>query len=48
MSLRAWVGEAIEPSLLMSFLGTAVAAYEGHFNLPYYLLAVLGVTLALL
>jgi 1,4-dihydroxy-2-naphthoate octaprenyltransferase len=32
-------------SFLLVSLGTAVAAHEGHFNLTYYLLAVIGVTL---
>lgn len=45
-----WFREAVEPSLLMSFLlvslGTAVAARDGFFNLTYYVLAVIGVTLA--
>ena len=49
MGLRVWVGEALEPSLLMSFLlvslGTAVAAYDGFFNLAFYILAIVGVTL---
>lgn len=50
MSVRDWFKEAVEPSLLMSFLlvtlGTAVAASEGYFNAIYYLLAVIGVTLS--
>lgn len=49
MGLRVWFQEAVEPSLLMSFLlvslGTAVAARDGFFNLTYYVLAVIGVTL---
>lgn len=44
------MGEALEPSLLMSFLlvtlGTAAAGHDGYFNLAYYLLAIVGVTLA--
>jgi 1,4-dihydroxy-2-naphthoate octaprenyltransferase len=44
------VGEALEPSLLMSFLlvtlGTVAAAHDGYFSLAYYLLAIVGVTLA--
>lgn len=44
------MGEALEPSLLMSFLlvslGTVAAAHDGYFNLRYYLLAIVGVTLA--
>jgi 1,4-dihydroxy-2-naphthoate octaprenyltransferase len=50
MSVREWFKEAVEPSLLMSFLlvtlGTAVAASEGYFNAFYYILAVIGVTLS--
>ena len=50
MSLRAWFGEAVEPSLLMSFLlvtlGTAIASRDGVFNLEYYVLSIIGVTLA--
>ena len=50
MGLRVWFQEAVEPSLLTSFLlvslGTAVAARDGFFNLTYYVLAVIGVTLA--
>jgi 1,4-dihydroxy-2-naphthoate octaprenyltransferase len=50
LGLRVWFREAVEPSLLMSFLlvslGTAVAAFDGFFNLAYYVLAVVGVTLA--
>ena len=49
MGLKVWFREAVEPSLLMSFLlvslGTAVAAREGFFNLAYYVLAIIGVTL---
>ena len=49
MGIRVWVGEALEPSLLMSLLlvslGTAAAAYEGFFNLTFYVLAIAGVTL---
>jgi 1,4-dihydroxy-2-naphthoate octaprenyltransferase len=44
------MGEALEPSLLMSFLlvslGTAAAIYEGFLNLTFYILAIVGVTLA--
>ncbi len=44
-----WMGEALEPSLLMSFLlvslGAAAAAYDGFFNLTYYVLTIIGVTL---
>ena len=50
MGLKVWFREAVEPSLLMSFLlvslGTAVAARDGFFNLTYYVLAIIGVTLA--
>ena len=50
MSLRDWFREAVEPSLLMSFLlvtlGTAAAARKGSFNAIYYILAVIGVTLS--
>jgi 1,4-dihydroxy-2-naphthoate octaprenyltransferase len=50
MSVRDWFREAIEPSLLMSFLlvtlGTAVAARDGRFNLLYYALAIIAVTLS--
>jgi 1,4-dihydroxy-2-naphthoate octaprenyltransferase len=50
LGLRVWFSEAVEPSLLMSFLlvslGTAAAAKDGFFNLTYYVLAVIGVTLA--
>ena len=50
MRLGVWVREAIEPSLLMSFLlvslGTSVAAWDGFFNLSYYVLCVIGVTLS--
>lgn len=50
MSVRNWFKEAVEPSLLMSFLlvtlGTAVALRDGFFNLVYYVLAVIGVTLS--
>ena len=50
MGIRVWFREAVEPSLLMSFLlvslGTAVAARDGFFNLVYYVLAIAGVTLA--
>ena len=50
MGLRVWVSEAVEPSLLMSFLlvtlGTAAAAHDGFFSLSYYILAIIGVTLA--
>jgi len=50
LGLRVWFREALEPSLLMSFLlvslGTAVAALDGFFNLSYYVLAIIGVTLA--
>jgi len=50
LGLRIWFREAVEPSLLMSFLlvslGTAVAARDGFFNLTYYVLAIIGVTLA--
>jgi 1,4-dihydroxy-2-naphthoate octaprenyltransferase len=49
MSVRDWFREAVEPSLLMSFLlvtlGTAAAARNGFFNLGYYFLALIGVTL---
>jgi 1,4-dihydroxy-2-naphthoate octaprenyltransferase len=49
LGLKVWFREAVEPSLLMSFLlvslGTAVAAREGLFNLAYYVLAIIGVTL---
>ncbi len=48
--MRTWMGEALEPSLLMSFLlvtlGTVAAAHDGYFNLGHYLLAIVGVTLA--
>ena len=44
------MGEALEPSLLMSFLlvslGTAAAIYDGFLNLTFYILAIVGVTLA--
>jgi len=44
------MGEALEPSLLMSFLlvslGTAAAMYDGFLNLTFYILAIVGVTLA--
>jgi 1,4-dihydroxy-2-naphthoate octaprenyltransferase len=44
------MGEALEPSLLMSFLlvslGTAAAIYDGFLNLAFYILAIVGVTLA--
>jgi 1,4-dihydroxy-2-naphthoate octaprenyltransferase len=50
LGLKVWFREAVEPSLLMSFLlvslGTAVAARDGFFNLTYYVLAIIGVTLA--
>ena len=50
MGIRIWMGEALEPSLLMSFLlvslGTAAAIYEGFLNLTFYILAIVGVTLA--
>jgi 1,4-dihydroxy-2-naphthoate octaprenyltransferase len=50
LGARNWVGEALEPSLLMSFLlvtlGTAVAAHDGSFNPPVYILTIIGVTLA--
>jgi 1,4-dihydroxy-2-naphthoate octaprenyltransferase len=50
MSIRDWFREAVEPSLLMSFLlvtlGTAAAARDGNFNPIYYVLAVIGVTLS--
>ncbi|MGA8856046.1 MAG: prenyltransferase [Candidatus Bathyarchaeia archaeon] len=50
MGLRVWFREAVEPSLLMSFLlvslGTAVAARDSSFNSTYYVLAIVGVTLA--
>jgi 1,4-dihydroxy-2-naphthoate polyprenyltransferase len=50
MSVHDWFKEAVEPSLLMSFLlvtlGTAVANKDGAFNLGYYVLAVIGVTLS--
>ena len=49
MGFRVWFGEAVEPSLLMSFLlvtlGTVAAARDVFFNLGYYVLAVIGVTL---
>jgi len=49
LGIRVWVGEALEPSLLMSFLlvslGTAAAVYDGFFNLTFYILAIVGVTL---
>ena len=49
MGISAWMGEAFEPSLLMSFLlvslGAAAAAYDGFFNLTYYILTIIGVTL---
>ena len=49
MGIRVWIGEALEPSLLMSLLlvslGTAAAAYGGFFNLTFYVLAIVGVTL---
>ena len=49
MGISAWMGEALEPSLLMSFLlvslGAAAAAYDGFFNLTYYILTIIGVTL---
>jgi 1,4-dihydroxy-2-naphthoate octaprenyltransferase len=49
LGLRVWFQEAVEPSLLMSFLlvslGTALAVRDGFFNLTYYVLAVIGVTL---
>jgi 1,4-dihydroxy-2-naphthoate octaprenyltransferase len=48
--VKVWFKEAVEPSLLMSFLlvtlGTVVAARNGYFNPSYYILAVIGVTLA--
>ncbi len=50
MGVQVWFKEALEPSLLMSLLlvtlGTVAAAREGFFNLPYYILAIAGVTLA--
>jgi len=50
MSVRDWFREAVEPSLLMSFLlvtlGTAIAVRDGFFNATYYVLAVIGVTLS--
>ena len=50
MSARDWFREAVEPSLLMSFLlvtlGTAVAVTNGSFNAVYYVLAIIGVTLS--
>jgi 1,4-dihydroxy-2-naphthoate octaprenyltransferase len=50
LGIRVWVEEALEPSLLMSFLlvslGTAVAMHDGFFNLTFYLFAVVGVTLS--
>jgi 1,4-dihydroxy-2-naphthoate octaprenyltransferase len=50
MSVRDWFREAVEPSLLMSFLlvtlGTAIAVRDGFFNPTYYILAVIGVTLS--
>jgi len=50
LGIRIWMGEALEPSLLMSFLlvslGTAAAIYEGFLNLTFYILAIVGVTLA--
>lgn len=50
MGIRIWMGEALEPSLLMSFLlvslGTAAAIYDGFLNLTFYILAIVGVTLA--
>lgn len=50
MGVRSWIGEALEPSLLMSFLlvtlGTAIAADDGFFGLPFYVLTIVGVTLA--
>lgn len=50
MAIRSWLGEALEPSLLMSFLlvtlGTLAALHDGYFNLTYYLLAIVGVSLA--
>ena len=50
MGLRVWFREVVEPSLLMSCLlvslGTALAAHDGVFNSTYYILAIIGVTLA--
>jgi len=50
LGIRIWMGEALEPSLLMSFLlvslGTAAAIYDGFLNLTFYILAIVGVTLA--
>jgi 1,4-dihydroxy-2-naphthoate octaprenyltransferase len=49
LGLRVWFQEAVEPSLLMSFLlvslGTALSVHDGFFNLTNYILAVIGVTL---
>ncbi|NWG08965.1 MAG: prenyltransferase [Nitrososphaerales archaeon] len=49
MSLRVWFLETRPQFLLLSivlvFLGTSVAVYEGYFNLTYFFLALVGLLL---